>query len=342
MEDAAALSDVWNSLVGIRAETTSHNGKRSGPVPHAGEAAALLLGRGARRRAQLAVEEFVTSVLVRLHERRRLQLGLRTIRPWDLYAAPPGFPTDPVFGTKAEAVAAVDTALKDVQYDAGHLLNMPIGASDPFRSDEEVEDFLADYGVALVHAGVPDPMPERRYVNEVGAVALPLLVLHGTADSKNGQSAPCPFHRARIRHLERRLLRWTFGAMIDAFEEWAYSRAAQAQDEDAAGAFWSSLWLRFLPAVDWAGLEDQLSFEWQRHEALFLNPGEAMPHMWREMEIFRSWSLATGHRTWFQELGVFGQQATGHVPDLAPMTDQDVLDVARWIEDAIEELEGSR
>ena len=80
--------------------------------------------------------------------------------------------------------------------------------------------------------------------------------------------------------------------------------------------------------------------EWQRHDALFLNPGESVPLVWQEIEVFRSWSLATDQRTWFQELDPFGQGAGEHLPDPAAITDQDVLDVARWIEDAIETLEG--
>jgi oligoendopeptidase F len=341
LQDASTLSEVWDSLVRIRTELRSDAGTQTYLVPRADEVAELSLGHEARRRAQIAVEEFVTSVLVRLHERRRLQLGLRTIRPWDLYVAPPGFPVGPVFGTKGEAVAAIGRALADVPYDAVHLLNTPTGASDPLRSDEEVERFLADVGVALAQGGVSDQALQGRYPGDVAAVALPLLVLHGTADVVEGQTAANALRRTHIRQLESYLLRWTFFAMIDAFEEWAYKGAVQARDEDAAGAFWSSLWLRFLPAVDWAGLEEELRVEWQRHEALFLNPGDSVPRMWREMQIVRSWSLVVDHRRWFQELGVFVQQATGPMLDVAPITEQDVLDVARWIEDAIEEQETS-
>ena len=167
----------------------------------------------------------MTSVLVRLHERRRLQLGLRTIRPWDLYAAPPGFSTDPLFGTKGEAVAAIERALTRVRDGADDPMDLQTVLGDPLRSDEEIERFLADYGVSLARAGVPDHPRERRDADVVAAVALPLLVLHGAPDPAGTSSASSPLHRARIRHLERCLLRWTFGAMIDAFEDWTYSHA---------------------------------------------------------------------------------------------------------------------
>ena len=324
LEDAPELSELWRSLVEIQAEPASRTGE-----PDAG------------RRVQLAIEEFVTSVLVRLHERRRRQLGLRTIRPWDLCTVPPGFPVEPLFATKRYAIVAADRAMSDVHYRVGAGLTAPYASADALESDAEVEDVLADYGEALVQATMPDIARSGREADVVARVALPLLVLHGTEAAHDEANAPTPLKRVRIRHLERRLLGWTFGAMIDAFEEWAYSHPDQVQDENVPGTIWSSLWLRFLPAVDWAGLEDVLNVDWQRHDALFLRPGESVNRISRELEVLKAWNHATDLGAWFQELGITDHAAAHHFPGATAIVDQDLLEVARWMEDTIEDLEGA-
>jgi oligoendopeptidase F len=338
LEDAPALSELWRSLVATRAELTAEAGARSYPALRRQRIGATSMAAEDGRRAQLAVEEFVTSVLVRLHERRRRRLGLRTIRPWDLWTVPPGFSADPVFGTKGEAVEAVSRALAR----AGHADEIG-GAleafSGPLRSDKELGAFLAECGGAMWHAAVSDQARDGSEQKDVAGVALPLLVLHGVSNAENEENAPTPLNRARIRHLERRLLQWTFGAMIDAFEEWTCSHPLEAEHEDSLGATWSSLWLRFLPAVDWAGLEDELKFEWQRHPALFLRPGESVIRIARELEVFRGWIQATDCRTWFQALVITGRAVSDPVRNTAAISDPDLLEVARWMEDTIEELE---
>jgi oligoendopeptidase F len=129
----------------------------------------------------LAVEEWVTPVVVRLHEERRVQLGLRRFQPWDL-------PVDP----------------------AGLL-----SFGEPNRSAAEAVD---------------DGLVQR--------------ILH----------------------------RLTVSAMGDAFEQWAYSHPEQGADPVECSRQWRSLWLRFLPGVDWSGLDEALEIEWQRHAHLFLSP----------------------------------------------------------------------
>lgn len=340
LEDAPVLSELWQSLVAIRVEVASEAGASSYPAlrrQQLGEAVSL---PDAGRRTQLAVEEFVTSVLVRLHERRRLQLGLRTIRPWDLFTVPPGFPVDPLFATKCDVHAAVERALSCARYRAA-VLSAAEAQPESLESDEEVEELLAHYGEAVAREEISGPAGGGAAVRDLGRIALPLLVLHGTEEAHSEKHTPTSLNRVRIRHLERRLLHWTFGAMIDAFEEWIYSYPEQVQDEDVAGAIWSSLWLRFLPAVDWSGLEDVLKVDWQHHDALFLRTGESLIRISRELQVFIARSQGPGFRAWFQGSGLT-EQTEGHpLLGAASISDQDLLDVARWMEDTIEGLEGA-
>jgi oligoendopeptidase F len=338
LADRPLLDELWRSLVPLRSEMAAVAGLESYPALRRRDLEYPPAVPDAGRRTQLAVEEFVTSVLVRLHERRRRQLGLRTVRPWDLLAAPPGFSAEPLFATTAEAWDAVSDALH-LRHDHGSFLDSGAESCESLTSDADVEDALARFGEVLAQPAISR---SRRGSEEVAATALQLLVLHGDGGAGLAVRRPTTLARSRIRHLERVLLRWAFGAMIDAFEEWAYAHPGQVLDEGAAGAVWSSLWLRFLPAVDWAGLEQEEAGEWQRHAQLFIRPCESMVRSARELELFLSWSRATDAGAWMQDLGVFEQNSGGTYERVFEISEMDLLDTARWMEDAIEGLEDNR
>jgi hypothetical protein len=210
----------------------------------------------------------------------------------------------------------------------------------PLASDADVEDTLARFGEALAQPAISESRRGRKELTDLAGAALQLLVLHGDGGAGTAAGGSTALARSRIRHLERALLRWTFGAMIDAFEEWAYARPTQVLDEGAAGVTWSSLWLRFLPAVDWAGLEEELAGEWQRHGQLVLQPCESIVRIATELELFRRWTQATNAGEWLQDLGLFRPSPNGGYEPTLEISEMDLLDTARWMEDAIEELEG--
>jgi oligoendopeptidase F len=340
LADRPLLDELWRSLVRLRAEMAAVAGLESYPALRRRDLEYPPAVPGAGRRAQLAVEEFVTSVLVRLHERRRRQLGLRTIRPWDLLAVPSGFSAEPLFATTAEAWDAINDALH--HYRTG-LLDSAGESCEPLTSDADLEDVLARFGEVLAQPAISRSRRGREALAEVAATALQLLVLHGDGGAGLAVRGPTTLARSRIRHLERALLRWAFGAMIDAFEEWAYAHPRQVLEEGAAGAVWSSLWLRFLPAVDWAGLEQEEAGEWQRHAQLFIRPCESMVRIATELELLRSWTQASDADVWLEDLGVFEQSpARGGYHLAFEIHEMDLLDTARWMEDAIEGLEDNR
>ena len=78
--------------------------------------------------------------------------------------------------------------------------------------------------------------------------------------------------RARIEHLESMLLFWPYMAVVDAFQHWAYENHALASQPENCDAKWSELWQRFMPGVDWSGLEDSLCTRWQRQGHIFQDP----------------------------------------------------------------------
>jgi oligoendopeptidase F len=69
---------------------------------------------------------------------------------------------------------------------------------------------------------------------------------------------------ARIEHLEGMLLFWPFMAVVDSFQEWVYENPPAGADPAACDKKWGELWDRFIPGVDWSGLEDVKVTGWHR------------------------------------------------------------------------------
>jgi len=75
---------------------------------------------------------------------------------------------------------------------------------------------------------------------------------------------------------EIRLLTWIRAAMLDAFEHWIYGDPERTADPRSWDGEWARLWLRFMPSVDWDGLDDGIAADWRAQSALFLQPCESI------------------------------------------------------------------
>jgi oligoendopeptidase F len=99
---------------------------------------------------------------------------------------------------------------------------------------------------------------------EVASMGMELLASPYLTRDDGGFYSASEAARARIEHLERNILFWPFMAVVDAFQHWAYENPAAGDDPAQCDAHWSELWRRFLPGVDWSGLEDVRCTGWHR------------------------------------------------------------------------------
>jgi oligoendopeptidase F len=93
-----------------------------------------------------------------------------------------------------------------------------------------------------------------------------LTVDHG------GFYTPSQAARARIEHLERSLLFWPYMVVVDAFQHWVYENAVAASQPTSCDLAWAELWQRFVPGVDWSGLEQEMRTGWQRKAHIHTDP----------------------------------------------------------------------
>ena len=61
-------------------------------------------------------------------------------------------------------------------------------------------------------------------------------------------------------------------AVVDAFQHWVYTHPEQAAKPANCDNVWLDLWERFMPGVDWSGLEDAAATGWHRKQHIHRAP----------------------------------------------------------------------
>ncbi len=252
-----------------------------------------------------AVAEAVVPVVARRSERRRRQLGVDSLRPWDTEPDPLGRPPLRPFGTveelgeRSEAIfARVDPPLGDyfgIMRREGLLdLESRKGKAPggyctalPYRRRPFI--FMNAAGVArdvrtLLHEGGHAFHGFEAQVQpylfqwhpgaemaEVASMAMELLSLPYLARSEGGFYDDAEARRAHVEQLERTLDSLPWIATVDAFQHWLYT-SGEGHDRDARDAAWVQIYSRFDPGIDWTGLEAERVARWYRQLHIFLYP----------------------------------------------------------------------
>ena len=245
-----------------------------------------------------AIEEVVVPAAARVYEQRRKHLGLETLRPWDLDVDPLGrgplvpfhditelqgkcseifHRVDPQFG------AYFDTMVREGLLDLGNRKNKaPGGYCTEFAARKLPFIFMNAVGIhddvqTLFHESGHSfhvferghlPYYQQRDVSlefsEVASMAMELLASPYLASEQGGFYAATDAARARIEHLERCIVFWPYMALVDAFQHWVYEHPREAQNPAACDEAWRTIWGRFMPWIDWSGLEQELMTGWHR------------------------------------------------------------------------------
>ena len=100
--------------------------------------------------------------------------------------------------------------------------------------------------------------------SEVASMAMELLASPYLGAEDGGFYSRTDAARARVNHLERCILFWPYMAVVDAFQHWVYENASDARRPSNCDAQWKRIWERFIPWVDWTGLEQELATGWHR------------------------------------------------------------------------------
>jgi oligoendopeptidase F len=252
-----------------------------------------------------AVREAVVPAAQRALERRRVQMGLGALKPWDLQADPLGRPQLRPFAKVGELCAAaarifdaldptlgcyfqlmVEEGLLDLdsrpgKAPGGFCTSLPHrGRAFIFMNAAGVE---ADVRTLIHEAGHAFHSFERQalpliWQQEVGSEAAEfasmsteLLTLPFLGAAQGGLYSDEDARRARASYLEGVLVLFGHIASVDAFQQWLYT-APEGADADARDAKWLELRAVYEPGLDWSGLEEQRVARWYSQLHIFQVP----------------------------------------------------------------------
>jgi oligoendopeptidase F len=272
-----------------------------------------------------AIEEVVVPVATRVYDRHRQGLGLPTLRPWDEVVDPEGrdslkpfdsaltFETttqrifdqvDPALGEHFQVMRAsklLDLENRKNKAPGGYCTaltqaRVPFIFMNAVGLHDDVQTLLHEGGHAfhvfesrgLTYFFQEEPPIEFA---EVASMAMELLSAPYLKASEGGFYNEGDASRALVEHLEGIIKFWPYMAVVDGFQHWAYTHP-EANDPAACDAAWSALWERFMPGLDYSGLDEVKATGWQRKEHIFSVPFYYIEYGLAQLGAVQVWANA--------------------------------------------------
>jgi oligoendopeptidase F len=271
-----------------------------------------------------AIEERVVPAVARAMKARAEQLGLDSLRPWDVQVDPwrPGdgraFADGEELAARAgRAFQAVDPAfgeyfrimqreaLLDLDSRAGkapggycdtlHFRGRPFIFMNSAGVREDVTTLLHEAGHAF-HAFESHQQPliwQRHPTSEAAELASMSMELL----AEPYLASPAGFYdegtarTAELEHLEDILLGLAHIASVDAFQSWLHT-APEARDPAERDRKWLEIRERFEPEVDWDGLTKERVARWYRQLHIFLYPFYYIEYAIAQLGALQVWRNA--------------------------------------------------
>jgi oligoendopeptidase F len=247
-----------------------------------------------------AIESEVMPILRQLQEQRRRQLGVESLRPWDVSV-------DPLNRAPLRPFERIDGLVSGCQRIFDKLDS---SLAEEFRLMEKLRLLDLDNRKGKAPGGYQSTLAESRlpfiFANSVGIQRDVETILHEAGHAFHAlesreddlhayRSAPIEFcevasmamellgaehidvfyspddsRRARRDHLEGIVKVFPWIATVDAFQHWIYSHPGHARAERQKA--WVDLMKRFGGDVDWSGYENVRANLWHRQLHIFLYP----------------------------------------------------------------------
>ncbi len=243
------------------------------------------------------VEEVVVPAASRIYERRQMQLGVDTLRPWDTMIDPLGRPplkpfkkieafimgaakifdeVDPLLGQYFRIMMEEDLLDLENRKNKGpgaFCVDYPI-KREPFifmnavGLHDDVQTILHEAGHAfhVFESGrLKNHMQIANMPMEFAEVAsMSMELLASPYLEASGMYSEIEAARARIEHLEGLVTFWPYMALVDAFQHWIYENPESGRNPENCDEKWVELWDRFMPGIDYSGLEKYIPAQWHR------------------------------------------------------------------------------
>ena len=281
-----------------------------------------------------AIERVVVPAASRIYERRRQRLGLQTLRPWDLEVDVAQLPALRPFTDAAKLVRTSSAIFNRINPQLGEMFDtldreqlldldnrkgkapgayctgLPLARRtfifmNSVGIHDDVQTLLHEAGHAFqdFHIAQNPRLPFAQQWNtplefcEVASMAMELLAAPHLTAADGGFYSTADAARARTEHLEGIVLFWPYMAVVDAFQHWVYEHAGAAADPAQCDAQWARLWQRFMPGIDYSGMEDILATGWHRKLHIFQVPFYYIEYGLAQLGAVQIWRNAIKDKT---------------------------------------------
>lgn len=326
LADRATLNDLWHTFFDLRTQIAGNTGMECYRDYRWKSYMRFDYTPADCRSFHKAIEAVVVPAASRIYARRKARLGVDSLRPWDLDVDPlsrqPLHPyqdvdtfiaktaaifhkVDPVLGGHFDVMrkeGLLDLESRKNKAHGGYctdysLVRLPFIFMNAVGLHDNVQTLLHEGGHAFhvfESRGLPyvQQCDVTMEIAEVASMAMELLAAPYLTTDQGGFYTPAEAARARIEHLEGNILFWPYMAVVDAFQHWAYENPAKAVIPAECDAVWKDLTLRFMPGIDWSGLEDVLATGWQRKAHIYQVPFYYVEYGLAELGAVQIWRNA--------------------------------------------------
>ncbi|MBI1259550.1 MAG: M3 family oligoendopeptidase [Chloroflexi bacterium] len=306
LADRAALNDLWKELLTLRRKIAANADKPDYRAYAWVDRKRFDYTPEDNQRFLDAIAQVVVPAASQIYERHRQQLGVETLRPWDLAVDPlgraplhPFADTDDLKNRVADIFQRLDPQLGEYyaimrredlldldnrkgKAPGGYCTQFPlvkrpfifmngVGLHDDIRTltHESGHAFHAFEKLKLPYM---IQRPVTAEFNEVASMAMELLTTPYWSREQGGFYEGSDTARARIQHLEKIVLFWPYMAVVDGFQHWVYTHAYDALNPDNCDAEWSRLWDKYMAGIDYSGLEADKADGWHRKLHIYRYP----------------------------------------------------------------------
>ena len=308
LEDRLKINDLWQRFLPLRGKLADNAGLPDYRTYRWGQMLRLDYSPDDCEQFQTAIEKVVVPAATRVYERHRQRLKVQVLRPWDLdqdiypilQPALPGYGSIADLQEKAGAVfkqvdrsfgdyfqtmqieGLLDLSNRKGKAPGAYCTSFPV-ARRPFIFMNavglagDIRTILHESGHAFHNferLGLPYAQQRNPGLefSEVASMAMELLALPYLVDLQGGFYSKTEAERFLVEQLEHILVFWPYMAVVDAFQHWVYTHPEEAYEPAACDTCWLRLWQRFIPGVNWSGLEAEVMTGWHRKQHIYRNP----------------------------------------------------------------------
>lgn len=306
LKDREAINDLWQKFLELRLKLAANADQPDYTAYRWQQMLRLDYTPQHCEQFRRAIGEAVVPAAAKVYEKRREQLNLPTLRPWDLDVDPLGrAPLRPfkhmdelidntrnIFGRVDEALGVFFQTMKNEQVlDLNNRKNkapggycaefavrqLPFIFMNAVGIHDDVQTLLHESGHSFhVFERSHLPYHQQKDINlefaEVASMSMELLAGPYLGTASGGFYSEQEAARAQIEHLEEIVLFWPYMAVVDGFQHWVYQHPDLAADPGNCDDKWAELWQQYMVGVDWSGLEEEMKTGWHRKLHIHLEP----------------------------------------------------------------------